>query len=128
MTRALGLLSDLRRHGALVQLEAGRLRLRSRGPVPPDLMAQLREHRHDVAALLLAAADRVPTFEAQARRPGPLPLLALPGLQPAPGTCLSCGGVLTGDSWRCPACVVAAWQALETFRHSEPAPGAGGLR
>ena len=40
-----------------------------------------------------------------AERPG-VPVLALPGINPEPGTCVSCGGP-RGKELRCPPCLSA---------------------
>ena len=68
MTAAVNLLRQLRAARVGVVADAGRLRLRSRKPLPPDLIELVRKHKPDVLALLagddppsawgLTAADR----------------------------------------------------------------------
>lgn len=112
MTHALSLLESLRRAGVSAALEDGRLRLRGRQAPPAELVDRLRAASRDVVALLAAAAKRVPAFEHQAQRPGAVPVLALPGVVPTAGACFSCGSPVA-EGWRCPACILAAWQVLE---------------
>jgi TubC N-terminal docking domain len=58
MTAAVGLLQRLRAAGIDVATDADRLRLRSRTPLPPDLIELVRKHKPDLLALL--AGDNPP--------------------------------------------------------------------
>lgn len=112
---ALNLLEELRQAGVTVALADGRLRLRGPQPPSPELLDRLQQHRREVADLLAEVEQRLPAFQHQASRPGPLPFLALPGVEAGPTAgrrCLSCGEDLDGGTWRCPACTEAVRQVL----------------
>jgi hypothetical protein len=59
MTAAVGLLRRLRAAEIDVAADADRVRLRSRTPLPPDLIELVRKHKPDLLALL--AGDNPPT-------------------------------------------------------------------
>ena len=57
MTAALDLIEQARRHGVALVMEAGKVKVRSANPPPPELVADLRAHREAIAAAL---ADQLP--------------------------------------------------------------------
>lgn len=57
MTAALDLIEQARRHGVALVMEAGKVKVRSASPPPPELVADLRAHREAIAAAL---ADQLP--------------------------------------------------------------------
>ncbi len=85
---------------------------------PERLIAPLKQRPELIRAVL----HRGFLFRAQIVRPGPVPLLILPGVDDAPpGCCLSCGASLDDAAlFRCPLCQVAAWLALDLV---PPEPG-----
>ncbi len=77
--------------------------------VPPGLHDSITAHREAVKEVLRRAA----IFRAQARTPGPCPLLVLPDC-PEGGGCLSCGaGLPSGHRYRCALCALAVQLALQ---------------
>lgn len=94
MTAALSLIGRLRQAGATLMCSPdGRVRFVAPAPLPPDLLAEARQHRDDIALALT----------------GPVDLGALPT-----GQCPGCGGwiywrlsVLSGGPgpWHCERCI-----------------------
>jgi len=70
---------------------------------------------------------RVDLFTNQAARPGPVPLLVVPGASETPGGCVSCGQALA-EAYppRCPACIEAAHRALAIRAQDRPQAAPGG--
>ncbi len=77
--------------------------------VPLGMGAKLREDVKTVREVLRRAV----LFREQAQRPGPLPLLVLPGYR-GQGGCLSCGTGIDLGYFRCAICALAVALALET--------------
>ena len=83
---------------------------------------------HHVDASFEAEVERrVEAFRDQARRPGPVPFLVLPGSPDPPAACLSCGADLP-TPWppRCPACIEAAHRVLAIRAQDRPQAAPGG--
>ncbi len=79
--------------------------------VHPELAAHLREHREVLREILRRAAvfrEQVLLF---LRGGGTVPLLALS--ECPEGGCISCGGALEGNAYRCRPCIVAVEIALK---------------
>jgi hypothetical protein len=124
------ILARLRALGLEVAVVDRRVRLAGNGTVPGDLAAALRERRVEVLAELEFEAEverRVEAFRDQARRPGPVPFLVMPGSPDTPGACLSCGADLP-TPWppRCPACIEAAHRVLAIRAQDRPQAAPGG--
>ena len=92
--------------GGRVRWEDGRPRL----AVPSEWAPSLRAHAADLRDVLRRAATFKAQLDGSANRPG-IPLLALPGDHSA--GCISCGAPC--DRWRCLACVVAVYIALDAL-------------
>ena len=104
MTGVVALAEVLARGGRVVW-DAPRPRLM----VPPDLREKVLADRETVKEVLRRAA----LFRQQARTPGPLPILALPGAPLSGPGCLSCGATVERGRFRCAVCALAVDLALE---------------
>jgi hypothetical protein len=126
---------------ALLEAEAG-----VEEPVPAEVADQAIEQRvaqetaqelreqvdqagadHVDASFEAEVERRVEAFRDQARRPGPVPFLVMPGSPDTPGACLSCGADLP-TPWppRCPACIEAAHRVLAIRAQDRPQAAPGG--
>ena len=77
--------------------------------VPKGMRGKLQQDIETIREVLRRAV----LFREQAQRPGPLPLLVLPGYQ-GEGGCLSCGTGIDLGYFRCAICALAVALALET--------------
>ncbi len=115
------MVGSLRRRGILlVPAPDGRLRYRPRQALSGAERAALVRHRDEILALLDAdpIGWRAAVMAAQVPRAGAIPLLvARPGIRFLPGSCCSCGDLLSPDErYRCGPCVAAVVAVLEVGR------------
>jgi len=117
---ALTLLAEARDAGLAVRVAGDRLVVR--GPrtgegLAKRLMASGREVAAALAAEEAAIAWRVEALRPQVPAQGPIPFLVVREVDPAPGSCRSCGEPLQpGARYRCFACVRAAETVLNAVR------------
>ncbi len=76
--------------------------------LPKGVRERLEPDREAIREVLRRAA----LFREQVGRPGPWPILALPGREEGDG-CLSCGAKIDRDRFRCELCALAVRLALE---------------
>ena len=115
------LLAELRRRGIELAVAGERLRYRPKDAVTPELRAAMVGCKADLLQLL-ADDDHQVRWRADAMRPqvpptGSIPILVARQVQPAVGSCLSCGDPLEpGQGGRCEPCVKAVWLVLNEVR------------
>ncbi len=129
------LLADLRTRGVHLDVDGGQIRARFKGrTLDPDLAAAIKANKPALLAHLREEEAAVGWRTAAMRKQippggGSIPfLVAVPGIEPAPGICVSCGDPfeLLGYVQRCRLCTVAATRALATVEKdiAQPAPPA----
>lgn len=109
---ALEVLSQALHDGARVVWDPDRPKL----ILPRSVRDRLEQDRHLIREILRRASvfrELAAQFIEDGRA---LPVLALPGVLPVQGTCISCSGDLAGGRYRCPVCTLAVTIALETKR------------
>lgn len=126
MTPAAQLVAELRARGVELVAAGDRLRYRPVDAVTPNEIEVMRAFKPEILRILTGVLhERVDAFRhAMAEwfasgRPG-VPLLALPGVTPALGRCVSCGVTLPGDrQWRCELCLAAVVIVLGSSHDDE---------
>ncbi|MDP9356079.1 MAG: hypothetical protein M3R02_12505 [Chloroflexota bacterium] len=129
------LLADLRTRGVHLDVDGDRIRARFKGrTLDPDLAETIKTHKPSLIAYLREEETAISWRAAAMRKQippagGSIPfLVAVPGIEPAPGICVSCGETfeLVGYVQRCRLCAAAAVRALALAQEdiAQPAPPA----
>ncbi len=132
---ASAILADLRARDVRLHVEGDQIRVRFKGrTLDPDLAAVIRANKPALIAHLREEEAAISWRAAAMRKQippagGSIPfLVAVPGIEPAPGICVSCGDPfeLLGYVPRCRLCAAAAARALALVQEdrSQPAPPA----
>jgi hypothetical protein len=120
-TRVVELLTDLRERGLRLKVDGERLLVAPKTALTPEIRDTLAIHKSEILPLLLVKDPevlwRLDAMRGQIPTSGPIPFLVARDVEPAPGTCQSCGDPLTpGQVYRCCPCVEAATLALQESR------------
>jgi hypothetical protein len=119
--RAAELLTDLRERGLKLRAEGERLLVAPKAALTPEIREALVTHKREILPLLQAQDPevqwRLEAMRLQITPTGSIRLLVARDIQPAPGTCLSCGDPLVQEPlYRCHPCLEAATLALQESR------------